>query len=481
MKEERYERRIFEDEEGRKVVHIVKFSLSELKSFAVKPVQAEVPETTEKLTQVASSLRRIASANKLGIRGEESRDNVLVISKCKKDSIFFKKKSGIVLSKDLHNIEVLKRLVNEKRLMYNRKNGEFTVKDSSDCEEDVIKEIKDKMVYVNEDNSIEQVVTPTLPITLCSGYENLMEIVKKNNAIAGINGGYFLNFPEEMSKFDAFNDPVGLLMVDGKITNPPIFNRGTILISEEGIEFTKLSIMGIIIRIGNIKFGLRGSNEVDVVLKLNSEHEASIYTSSYGKKIEIYGEKVIIVGNRIVKVTDERETEIPGNGFIILLREDDLKKEVEKEIAHMKTNEVSYNITSMDDKKVVHGLSAGPILLKDGKEVELNEEFGENVPPTRLKFNVRAPRSVFATSEDEILFITLDDDRKISLSPKERYSIGAILDELKEILKEIGCKNAINLDGGGSSTLILNNEVKNRPSDGFLRAISTALIITRRG
>jgi exopolysaccharide biosynthesis protein len=86
-------------------------------------------------------------------------------------------------------------------------------------------------------------------------------------------------------------------------------------------------------------------------------------------------------------------------------------------------------------------------LLKDGKEVELNEEFRENVPPTRLKFNVRAPRSIFATSEDEILFITLDDDRKISLSPKERHSIGAILDELKEILKGIGCKNAVNLDG----------------------------------
>jgi hypothetical protein len=42
---------------------------------------------------------------------------------------------------------------------------------------------------------------------------------------------------------------------------------------------------------------------------------------------------------------------------------------------------------------------------------------------------------------------------------------------------KLGCVDAINLDGGGSSTFFLDNQVINRPSDGFERPVSDAALL----
>jgi exopolysaccharide biosynthesis protein len=472
-----YEKRVFESEFGKRVVHIVKISFDELERLDIKPALARVPGKKEELIQVARSLRRIATADKTGVRGLESKDNVLVISKEDSSNAFIEEDGRIILSRDLYRVQAIKRFIKEEKLLYDNQKDEFRLKNATLQEETILKELKNKIIYFGESSETEQVVKPTLPITLCNGYENLMEIVKRNNAIAGINGGYFLNFPEEISKYDAFNDPVGLLMFDKYIVNPPIFKRGVILVLEEGIEFDMLSILDLTIKVGNTKLGFKEDSS-EIRVKLNSESEVSLYTLSYARNLSEDGIKFVVVGKNVVEITEEREVEVPRNGFIILVREKDLARKLISEIKEAKTNSVVYSIDELEEKRVVHGISAGPILLKNGKEVKNEEEFKEGIPPSRIKFNIRAPRSVFATSEDEVLLITIDDDRKTKLRPEERYSVGATLDELTEILKNIGCKNAINLDGGGSSTLILNNEVKNKPSDGFLRAISTALVVT---
>ena len=54
---------------------------------------------------------------------------------------------------------------------------------------------------------------------------------------------------------------------------------------------------------------------------------------------------------------------------------------------------------------------------------------------------------------------------------------GVDLYELADILAELGCTQALNMDGGGSSTLVREGRVQNRPSDGSERRVSTALLI----
>lgn len=64
---------------------------------------------------------------------------------------------------------------------------------------------------------------------------------------------------------------------------------------------------------------------------------------------------------------------------------------------------------------------------------------------------------------------------------------GLSLDELAQLMADLGCQDALNLDGGGSSEMVLRDSqsgqlrVLNQPSDGRERAIANALGISIRG
>ena len=47
---------------------------------------------------------------------------------------------------------------------------------------------------------------------------------------------------------------------------------------------------------------------------------------------------------------------------------------------------------------------------------------------------------------------------------REGASIGLTLNELAYLMKELGCVNAMNLDGGGSTVMFVNGQVVNKPS-----------------
>ncbi|MNL52086.1 hypothetical protein D3C87_1752320 [compost metagenome] len=55
----------------------------------------------------------------------------------------------------------------------------------------------------------------------------------------------------------------------------------------------------------------------------------------------------------------------------------------------------------------------------------------------------------------------------------ENGNSGATLEELQNKLSNMGVIDAYNLDGGGSSSLIFNGRVINKPSDGNLRKVPT--------
>ena len=63
---------------------------------------------------------------------------------------------------------------------------------------------------------------------------------------------------------------------------------------------------------------------------------------------------------------------------------------------------------------------------------------------------------------------------------RQEDSHGLTLTEFAELLVKFGVQNAINLDGGGSSALYVNDGVVNSPSDGAERAVGSALILQKR-
>ena len=88
----------------------------------------------------------------------------------------------------------------------------------------------------------------------------------------------------------------------------------------------------------------------------------------------------------------------------------------------------------------------------------------------------RHPRTAVGYRPDGTVVIIVVDGRQPSISN------GASLVDLASIFWELGCSDAVNLDGGGSSTFILAGgqggyTVRNSPSDGRLRKIQNSLLV----
>ena len=96
---------------------------------------------------------------------------------------------------------------------------------------------------------------------------------------------------------------------------------------------------------------------------------------------------------------------------------------------------------------------------------------GGTLPDLGPKTQPRHPRSMIGWNDKYLYFIVVDG-RQLS-------SIGMTYPELAALLKEYGCAEAVELDGGGSSTIWAMNKILNSPSDGRPRAVANGLILFR--
>ncbi len=109
-----------------------------------------------------------------------------------------------------------------------------------------------------------------------------------------------------------------------------------------------------------------------------------------------------------------------------------------------------------------------PRLVNAGQNVADPDDFSSG-------FFGRNPRTAAGISADSTtLYLVTVDGRQSS-------SDGMSLDELSKFLIDLGAYHAINLDGGGSTTMVVRGEVMNSPSDpGGERSVANALLVTSR-
>jgi hypothetical protein len=110
---------------------------------------------------------------------------------------------------------------------------------------------------------------------------------------------------------------------------------------------------------------------------------------------------------------------------------------------------------------VVDVLGGYPRLLHDG-QIEVT-----NCGSSLCQRN---PRTGVGWRADGKILMVVVDGRQAG------YSVGMTLLEFAQAFKYLGAVTAMNLDGGGSSTIVVNGIIRNRPSDGTERAVSSALL-----
>ncbi len=115
-------------------------------------------------------------------------------------------------------------------------------------------------------------------------------------------------------------------------------------------------------------------------------------------------------------------------------------------------------------RDVLDTLGGNPTLLEAGAVVE------GNVNGTDA-FSARNPRTAVGYRADGTVLIVTVDGRGAD------GSVGMTLRELARLFVELDATHALNLDGGGSTTMVVGGEVQNSPSDGPERPVSSALVL----
>lgn len=128
-------------------------------------------------------------------------------------------------------------------------------------------------------------------------------------------------------------------------------------------------------------------------------------------------------------------------------------------------------------------LQAGPLLVRDGASaITGSDDEGFTAGAAQFDSDIsdgRHPRCALALTGDRLLAVACDG--------RHEHEAGMTLGELADALLELGARTALNLDGGGSASLVCHGELVNRPReqhgiellDG--RPISTALVLSVAG
>ena len=122
---------------------------------------------------------------------------------------------------------------------------------------------------------------------------------------------------------------------------------------------------------------------------------------------------------------------------------------------------------SVDWPGVMDLLGGNPVIVHEGAPAVVVDP----ADPNDRFFHANPRTGVGLTRDGRVLLVTVD-------GRQPGYSVGMTLRQFAELLARLGAWRALNLDGGGSTTMVVDGAVVNRPSDpGGERAVSSALLV----
>jgi hypothetical protein len=230
---------------------------------------------------------------------------------------------------------------------------------------------------------------------------------------------------------------------------------------------------------GELIAGPRLSHVVNGLNRPRGDNELIVFTPEFHRTTltDPGGLELIVRRGRVAEVRDRAgSSTIPADGFVVsaagTAREwlvQNLRKGQQARLRlKLSPDEIDQAGTWDKATSIIGG---GPQLIKAGR-IEITNS-AEKILPAFV--NDGHPRTAIARLKSgQILMVTVDGRQ-----PGE--SIGMSLNMLADLLIEFGAAEAINLDGGGSTTMVIRNKVVNKPSDATgERPVSDAILIYSR-
>ncbi|MCR4881576.1 MAG: phosphodiester glycosidase family protein [bacterium] len=302
------------------------------------------------------------------------------------------------------------------------------------------------IVEINTNINENLQLKPVMASDVLNKRVSIRNLAQKEKAIAAINGSYFK--PQT-------GVPLGTMMVDGELLTGPIYNR--VAMGIKGNEFVMDRV--------TLNSKLKAKKKELTIDNINQPRMLSTYVIVYNKKWGLnsppapkYGANIAVLGGKVINISDG-SIPIPEYGYVVSGPKSKLEP-------FFYEKNINLDIKVGDEKwaDVEHIISGGPYLVKDGEifvdtaEEKLNAVGGRN-PRTAIGY----------TKDGRFMMVTADG--------REESSVGLTLAELAYFMKSIGCYNAMNLDGGGSSVMYFNGMTVNNPSVKGGIPLSNALVI----
>jgi hypothetical protein len=305
-------------------------------------------------------------------------------------------------------------------------------------------------------------------------------LVQYAQAVAGVNASFFT-----FSKNPLYpGDPVGLGLYGGKLLSEPAANSAEVdfVINAK----TKQALIGRLTWAGSMRnrstdarLPLEYLNHPPVVpsrcAKLSDQTRCDysgdvVHFSPQFGVITPAGFGVEVVLDRSgcpVKIGKKRGTRLAADQISLQAT----GKQTRTLLKITKSGCLSQSVKLYDEAK--KSIPLGPDLYGVSGRYRLTKD-GEIVVPSRTDgFFVRHPRTLVGTTADgQVLFVTIDG--------RQTTSVGTTLRETAAVALSLGMTDAVNLDGGGSTTMAVAGQVVNKPSGGTERSVGDALVYVNR-
>lgn len=306
--------------------------------------------------------------------------------------------------------------------------------------------------------------------------ERVDGIAKRRNALAAVNAGFF-NVKN--------GEPAGLLKIAGELVSDTTLTRGAIAIHSlpgggQRFYFDQAS--------AKVVARFKADTQdvivpVDGVDTTRERGKLMLYTPAYHADTDTAprGTEWILEGKPL-KVIDIRENlgkaAIPRAGAVLSFGGLELPSPLEGLLQGTTvTFETHWKILNGTPEEhfeqardVVNG--AG-LLIRDG--VTMSDWLGkENLQPATFT-DVKHPRTLIGIDRKGMLWLVAIDGRQLD------YSMGMTFKDLLTLCARLDLVNALNLDGGGSTTMVAGGALVNKPSDVTgPRPVSDALVVRAR-
>ncbi|HUS08825.1 MAG TPA: phosphodiester glycosidase family protein [Pyrinomonadaceae bacterium] len=299
------------------------------------------------------------------------------------------------------------------------------------------------------------------------GLETVSSLAARYHAPAAVNGGYF----RVVGTYRG--DSIGLLLLDRSLISEPYRERAAFGLIDVGnkseIVFAHLKFSGeVSLRVAkHVVDGLNRPLEPDELIVFTPKFHRTTLTTPDG--IE-----VVVRRNQVSAVLDHKgSSNIPADGYVISAA----GKSREWLLANARKGSkitFSWRLKSIEagdntDWNRPHSLlGGGPQLIKAGKIAITDKQ--EKMSATFAAD--RHPRTAIAElGSGKLLLVTVD-------GRQPGVSAGMSLYLLADLLLELGAVEAMNLDGGGSTTMVIQNKIVNKPADQTgERPVSDAILV----